>query len=686
MAIAKLIATPWEIPHLMSISEFNTFAAKLGEWGFSGVVLNYLPHVVSFGTPNRQGNVAATGGYASNFVMGTGFANDMEAMLTICQQNNLEGIITPAWEQGYMGTGTGQLRASNAYQWGFDLDQRFGDHPAMRGWNYGGDNFGGNFDENVWIQMRAGMDQSAANRGGTVATVYYHYLTTSANAAYAGTNPGWMDVAAPETGHCDTSSQAQAKLATVVGATAKPVHAGEMRYEQIAPSWCGDTSPRTPQNMRDDANAAAAAGCVGYWYAHNEWWQVGGGSNGGSGQGWTGVLATLNENGGAGPQGLQWVIADHGPFTIPDYSGGGGPGPGTLTEVRVNLGALATGLWAAGSGFVTGGVAADRPTHTIDLSHAGLATMPAELSAEPLPPAAIGQSEMWDGTSPSDMVVRVQVLPTDTYNVELFFCETWFGPTGQSAAGGAGSRMFNWQLWGSQLWASRANWDTFVEANGENRLVKFAIANVTPDVDGWFEVRFTRNLDNPHISGMRVLSMTPVVSGENTVTWFSADPSHDRWEVYHRAGDFGPFTLMATLVNRTYTFSGLDPNVNNYWKVRGGDSNGWALFSNEKLITPEVDVTIASETITPLTVIEDSLWEIFEAPDVTVSPESIRPLTVLATSSPTWASAPAPVGFPRGATIMAQITPLIDAVPQIGIQQVAHARFTKIGHSQARFQ
>ena len=90
----------------------------------------------------------------------------------------------------------------------------------------------------------------------------------------------------------------QTRLTRVLATTPIPVWAGEMRYEEIEPDWCGIPHYVVTADMVvTDALAAIDAGASAILYGHNARWQWGHGVAGLPRVGYASVAASYDSPG-----------------------------------------------------------------------------------------------------------------------------------------------------------------------------------------------------------------------------------------------------------------------------------------------------------------------------------------------------------------------------------------------------
>jgi hypothetical protein len=286
--------TAWEMPVFATLAEADQYFAHLNQAGFTGAWLSYFNHINGgMGGTNVNGDPVATGGYGDRFYLNDGYINHMRGILDAASRNGQKVGFVMIWANKYANDGS--LNTGNSWQLGYDIGQAFGDHPAIVHWVAGGDNFSGIEDPQIWANMVSGLREAGANQ-----QVGYH------SPAYGGSNghlrfvnEWWVDFIAPQTGHCQNAATTYGQLADVVNQTGKPVYAGELRYEDISPSWCNSPDGEGVPGwaVEADTQAAVDAGVDAIIYGHNERWQWGKALNGGSGGGGGAAIASLGSDG-----------------------------------------------------------------------------------------------------------------------------------------------------------------------------------------------------------------------------------------------------------------------------------------------------------------------------------------------------------------------------------------------------
>ena len=286
--------TAWELPSFASLDDADTYFRHLSENGFTGSWMAYFNHInTGIDGYNVNGDWVATGGWDQQFVLDPDYANHMRGILDAAQRHDQEVGFVMIWAQRYVNNGA--LNKDNSFSLGQQLGALFGDHPAIAHWVAGGDNFGSQEDPAIWANMVSGLREAGAAQ-----PVGYHPpAIPGTNGHLRFVNEWWVDFIAPQTGHCQGEDTTHTELSNVVNATSKPVYAGELRYEDINPSWCSPPggSPVPPSSVIADIRAAHTAGVSAIVYGHNERWQWGEHLNGGSNTGSSGALGSLGSAG-----------------------------------------------------------------------------------------------------------------------------------------------------------------------------------------------------------------------------------------------------------------------------------------------------------------------------------------------------------------------------------------------------
>jgi len=122
-------------------------------------------------------------------------------------------------------------------------------------------------------------------------------------------------------------------------------------------------------------------------------------------------------------------------------------------------------------------------------------------------PAALFQSERYDPSAGAEMTWAFPVTP-GTYEVRLYFAETWFGAPG-GGPGGAGKRVFDVSVEGQLV---LNDYDIFADVGATKGVVKsFTVAS-----DATLNIAFGRVVENPLIKGIEILGTDGGTAGTLT--------------------------------------------------------------------------------------------------------------------------------------------------------------------------
>jgi hypothetical protein len=309
----ELHDTIWELPLRATPAEADTYFAYLESRGYDGAWMSLFsgPAASTFAT-NRSGNVLASVNGSGDFVLNSSYISNTRAILDKATAHGIDVYMVAIWGVAYIhdnsagycaGLNDGPLHAGNAENLGEQIASGLANHPAVKAWVYGGDNWCppglAAEDVNIWRNLDAGMVT-----GGATQPVGYH-SPNGADLRYK--DESWLDFHAMQTAHCTIDGALSSRFQNAVAGSSKPVWAAEMRYEGIAPNFCtasqvaaGAASPGNPVDANDvlqDSTEAFNAGVAGIVYGHNERWQWSTGAHGSSGTLWQGVQDSFNAPG-----------------------------------------------------------------------------------------------------------------------------------------------------------------------------------------------------------------------------------------------------------------------------------------------------------------------------------------------------------------------------------------------------
>ncbi|NNF64078.1 MAG: DUF4038 domain-containing protein [Acidimicrobiia bacterium] len=275
--------TAWQLFALATPEEANGYFAALADYGFSGAwaaVLHHEPATLAdnFAGGGRMGEVNSDGYIA----LDEEYIQRVVDILDAAHANGMKVGVVPAWQNLYLPGGAsdagnaasdevrGSINETNAWAFGRQIAEAIGSHPGVSMWVFGGDASSNNTEDNkaIWRLVANGIKST-----GNEHRIAYHSPTAVHDQNnYAG--EWWLDVAAPQTGHTQTSDAAQLQLEASRGAYGVPVWSGESRYFNIDFDWI-PAAFRNPgvNEMRNDALAAEAAAVEGFVYGDAGRWR-----------------------------------------------------------------------------------------------------------------------------------------------------------------------------------------------------------------------------------------------------------------------------------------------------------------------------------------------------------------------------------------------------------------------------
>ena len=274
--------TAWQMFGLASADEADQYFATLQEYGFTGTWAGLIHHApATYAHGFDGGGTVAEIDSSGNVVFTPEYIEHVNLILDEAQEYGRKVGIVAAWQNLYLPGGTihsgdsesdavrGTIDEDNAYTYGQQIVEAFGDHPAVSMWVFGGDGSSNNTEENkvVWRNMAAGVRDA-----GSTLDITYHTPTSFFDQLnYAG--EPWLDFISPETGHTQPAEETELELLAAAEAYQLPVWQGEARYFNIIGSWIPDefVSPDI-EEMEADAIAARNAGVVGYVYGDAGRW------------------------------------------------------------------------------------------------------------------------------------------------------------------------------------------------------------------------------------------------------------------------------------------------------------------------------------------------------------------------------------------------------------------------------
>ena len=274
--------TAWQIFSQASVAEADEYFEALEANGFTGAWASVIHHAPAryndnfeggglIGELTDDGEVVLTPGYIAHVrsILDTAYDHDMRVGLVVAWQN----LYLPGGRSDEFLAQSDEVRetidSSNAYAYGQQMVEAFGDHPAVSMWITGGDAGSNNTDENVEVFriMAEGIRDAGSNLDIT------HHLPSSYFDHFNYVGEDWIDFISPETGHIQPASETEEELAAVGEAYGLPVWQGEARDFDISYDWIPEEArnPGVPE-VTADAIAARNAGVAGYVYGDAGRW------------------------------------------------------------------------------------------------------------------------------------------------------------------------------------------------------------------------------------------------------------------------------------------------------------------------------------------------------------------------------------------------------------------------------
>ncbi len=274
--------TAWQIFSQASVAEADEYFRALEANGFTGAWAGVIHHAPAryndnfeggglIGELNADGEVVLTPGYIAH----------VRTILDTAHDHNMKVGMVMAWQNLYLPGGRsdqslaksdlvrGTIDTSNAYAYGKQMVEAFGDHPAVSMWITGGDAGSNNTVANVEV-FRI-MAQAVRDAGSTLDIT--HHLPSGFFDHFTYVDEPWLDFISPETGHIQGASVTEDELIAVGEGYGLPVWQGEARYFNISYDWipAEANNPGVPE-VRADAIAARNAGVAGYVYGDAGRW------------------------------------------------------------------------------------------------------------------------------------------------------------------------------------------------------------------------------------------------------------------------------------------------------------------------------------------------------------------------------------------------------------------------------
>ena len=273
--------TAWQMLVRATPQQTDNYFSTLSDYGFTGswaAIIHHAPATYL----HRHAGGGQVGRYENGqIILDAAYIAHVRSILDTAQRHGQKVGLIAAWQNTYLPGGNsgadtlsnrveGTLTTQNAYAYGRQIADAFGDHPAVSMWVFGGDAGTNNTEANkaVWRVMASALDDA-----GMTQPIGYHTPTAHfGQLNYAG--EPWLDFVAPETGHNQGSDKTETELRAAVNAFDVPVWQGESRYFGINfSSWIKPQYQNPGRNeVVADAQAARRAGVGGYVYGDAGRW------------------------------------------------------------------------------------------------------------------------------------------------------------------------------------------------------------------------------------------------------------------------------------------------------------------------------------------------------------------------------------------------------------------------------
>ncbi|NNF87979.1 MAG: DUF4038 domain-containing protein [Acidimicrobiia bacterium] len=279
----RLWDTAWSLPNNATDAEIEQYLTHLADNGFDGTWVSLAPFTWQGGLSDKipGTNIAMESFSPPN----PAYLARMDFILDEAAERGIQVAVAIAWAADYAGVRPGLQdrepptpfddwfdpddpnNGQKAYDYGFLLGQRWGNHAGLDSWVLGGDYWFGDSEASTaetWSMMAAGLDAAGAPEPKTYGPGGF----TSSFNIFAG--EPWLDYVSLNQ-HCLTPAELQSAL-EALAVHGKPVVAAEVRYEEDQPPFCSWTEPHDADDIRADAEAILASGAVGYVYGHADRW------------------------------------------------------------------------------------------------------------------------------------------------------------------------------------------------------------------------------------------------------------------------------------------------------------------------------------------------------------------------------------------------------------------------------
>jgi hypothetical protein len=273
--------TAWQMLVRSTPAQADNYFAALKANGFSGSWSGIIHHAPATYNLNFAGGGKVGSLQNGELILNDAYITHARKILDAADRHGMKVGLVAAWQNLYLPGGgadngvatsnavRGTITTNNAYAYGRHIAEKFGDHPAVSMWVFGGDAGTNNTEANkaVWREMARGVRDA----GNTLSITYHTPTSEFGQLNYAGES--WLDFVAPETGHAQDALATESELRAAKQAYGKPVWQGEPRYFNINFDWV-NAAFRNPgtNEVRADAQAAENAGVSGYVYGDAGRW------------------------------------------------------------------------------------------------------------------------------------------------------------------------------------------------------------------------------------------------------------------------------------------------------------------------------------------------------------------------------------------------------------------------------
>lgn len=273
--------TAWQMLVRSTPAQADNYFAALKANGFTGTWSGIIHHAPATYNLNFAGGGEVGSMQNGELILSDAYVAHVRSILDSAERHGMKVGLVAAWQNLYLpgggaddGVGTsnavrGTITTANSRAYGRHIAEKFGNHPAVSMWVFGGDAGTNNTAANkeVWREMARGVRDA-----GNGLSITYHTPTSEFDQLnYAG--EPWLDFISPETGHAQDEATTENELRTVKSTYGLPVWQGEPRYFNINFDWV-NAAFRNPgvDEVRADAQAAENAGVSGYVYGDAGRW------------------------------------------------------------------------------------------------------------------------------------------------------------------------------------------------------------------------------------------------------------------------------------------------------------------------------------------------------------------------------------------------------------------------------